>query len=798
MPTTSHNFSGVGQGFLGPQGSFSVQSAPPDTNGSVGPNHYLQVVNTDFAIFNKSGAAIYGPVPINTLWSGFGGGCETNNDGDPEVLFDRQADRWVISQFSVSTTPYLECVAVSQTSDPTGAYYRYSFNYGTSDFPDYPKMASWPDAYYVSFNMFAGGSTFSGGEVCAYDRAKMLAGAPATQQCFSVGSNYGGLLPADLDGATSPPAGSPNYVLALGASANQLAFWKFHVDWNTPGNSRLTGPTSIATGAFSEACAGGGTCIPQPGTPQQLDSLADRLMFRLAYRNFGDHESLVANHSVAAGSSTGVRWYEIRSPGTTPVIFQQGTFAPDSNFRWMGSIAMDQSGNMALGYSISGSGLYPSIRYTGRLATDALGTMGQGEGTIISGGGAQSGTNGLTRWGDYSAMAVDPSDDCTFWYTNEYIPSTGEFNWATRVGSFKFPGCGAGPQAQSITFGALSDKPYGAAAFDVSATASSGLAVSFNSQTTGVCTVSGSTVTLVAVGTCTIQATQGGNSNWLPAAAVNQSFQVTQGSQTITFGPLADKTYGDAPFAIGATDSAGLTVSFASTTTAVCTVSGNTVTIVSGGTCSITASQSGNANYSAAAPVSRSFNVNRATPVVTWAQPAAIVFGSALGSAQLNATASVPGTFVYTPPAGTVLPVGTGQTLSVTFTPAAAGNYNAVSTSTTIDVQAAPPGPVSGAPKLVLTQTLTRDSQSQVVVTVTIANNGTGAASNVVLSTAKIGATAGTPLPQSLGSVAAGTTIQTTVTFPASVGGSGAASSLSLAGTYTGGNFSSGLRITLP
>ena len=423
-PAPILNFDGVGNGFSGPSGTFTVQSAPPDTEGDVGLNHYVQIVNTDFAVFNKSGTAIYGPVPINTLWTGFGGLCQTDNDGDPIAIYDPIADRWVISQLAITgangiTVPFLQCVAVSQTADPTGAYNRYSFAYNS--FNDYPKMGVWPDAYYTTFNFFnAAGTSFLGGEVCAYDRTKMLAGQPATQQCFNVGVNYGGLLPADLDGKQLPPVGSPDYVLALGVSNNDLALWKFHVDWTTPANTTLTGPITLTVATYTAAC-NGGTCIPQAGTTQQLDSLADRLMFRLAYRNFGDHEALVANHSVTAGSSVGARWYEIRSPGTTPTIFQQGTYAPDSNFRWMGSIAMDQSGNMALGFSVSGSSIHPEIHYTGRLAGDPAGQMTQGEGTFIDGAGSQSGSRGLTRWGDYSMMAVDPSDDCTFWYTNEYI-----------------------------------------------------------------------------------------------------------------------------------------------------------------------------------------------------------------------------------------------------------------------------------------------------------------------------------------------------------------------------------------
>src|SRR5438270_6255260 len=416
-PVPASNFDGVSNGIAG----FTVNSAPPDTNGDVGLNHYVQTVNTDFAIYNKSGTLLYGPVPINTLWGGFGGGCQTNNDGDPTVVYDRIANRWVISQFSVSSTPYLQCVAVSQTADPTGSWYRYSFSY--TAFNDYPKMGVWPDAYYVSFNMFTGGTTFAGAKVCAYDRTKMLSGQAATQQCFNTSTTYGGLLPADMTGTIQPPVGSPNYVLGLGATSTTLAFWKFHVDWNTPANSTFTGPTSLTVASYTEACGATGTCVPQSGTTQTLDSLSDRLMYRLAYRNFGDHESLVVNHSVTAGASVVVRWYEIRTPGTTPTIFQQGTYAPDSNYRWMGSIAMDEQGNMALGFSVSGSSNHPQIPYTGRLVGDAPGTMTQGEGSIIDGTGSQ--TSSLSRWGDYSMMSVDPSDDCTFWYTTEYIPANG-------------------------------------------------------------------------------------------------------------------------------------------------------------------------------------------------------------------------------------------------------------------------------------------------------------------------------------------------------------------------------------
>jgi hypothetical protein len=439
-PTVGLGFDGLGAGSFG----FSVTGAPPDTNGAVGLTQYVQWVNTSFAVFNKStGALIAGPTAGNQLWAGFGGGCQTNNDGDPIVMYDKIANRWIFAQFSVSSTPDLQCVAVSSTSDATGTFHLYSFQY--SNFDDYPKMSVWPDAYYATFNMFSNTTNaFVGADLCAYDRTAMLAGNAATQVCFQQGSSIGGVLPSDFDGTTLPPAGSPNYLMFFGT--NNLNLFKFHVNFATPSSSTITGPTAIPVSAFSAVC-GGGTCIPQSGTTNQLDSLADRLMYRLAYRNLGTHESLVVNHSVTAGSSGGVRWYEIQNPNGTPTVAQQSTFAPDAKFRWMGSIAMDKAGDIGLGYSVSSSSSFPSIAFTGRTPTDPTSTM-EAETTIINGTGAQNGT--LTRWGDYSAMQVDPSDDCTFWYTTEYLKASGTFNWNTRIANFKFPNCGTGTADYSL------------------------------------------------------------------------------------------------------------------------------------------------------------------------------------------------------------------------------------------------------------------------------------------------------------------------------------------------------------
>jgi hypothetical protein len=457
IPSTSASFDGLGQGFS----SFSVTGVPPDPNAAVGATQIVEVVNTGFAVFSKTGSTVYGPANTNTLFSGFGGACQSTNDGDATVRYDALAARWIITQFAnVQTSgPFYECVAVSQTSDATGSYNRYSFQF--SSFPDYPKVSVWPDAYYITYNLFnAAGTSFLGAEACAMNRTAMLAGTTANEQCFTTSTSYGGLLASDLDGTTAPPSGEANVMVALGTTATTLAYWKFHVDWSTTANSTFTGPSTLTVASYTTACGSTGTCIPQSGTTQQLDSLSDRLMYRLAYRNFGDHESLVVNDAVTAGSSVGVRWYELRLSGGTPSVYQQSTYAPDTAYRWMGSIAQDKVGNTALGYSASSSSIHPQIRFTGRLAADTLNSMTQGEGTITSGAGSQT---TYSRWGDYTSMAVDPADGCTFWYTNEYEPSNGNFNWRTHLASFQLPGCSGtatndfsisdSPTAGSVTAG---------------------------------------------------------------------------------------------------------------------------------------------------------------------------------------------------------------------------------------------------------------------------------------------------------------------------------------------------------
>ena len=458
-PSTASNFPGVG----------ANGSAPSDANGAVGPSYYFDLVNSQFQIFTKTGASVLGPLATNTLWSGFGGQCEGEDHGDGTVRYDALADRWIVGQFALGPSgrgPFFQCLAVSATSDPTGRYYRYAFAF--SSFPDYPKLAVWPDGYYETMNMFGSSGVFTGANTCAYERTKMLNGELASVQCINAPASYGAILPADLDGVAVPPVGAPNMQIGLGLDNTHLASFRFQVDWSAGHAGTSLTETDLAVSAYQGACGSGGSCIPQLGTTQLLDSLADRVMYRYAYRNFGDHESWVVNYSVSVGTGgiSAPRWFELRrmpASASGPLsVYQDSTFSPDAAHRWMGSIAMDSSGDLALGYSKSSATMKPAIAYTGRLATEPLNTM-EPETLLLAGAGAQ--TTGLNRWGDYSAMNIDASDGCTFWYTNQYIPADGTFNWATQIASFAFPACT--PRTES---------DFSVAAYPLSAVASAGSA----------------------------------------------------------------------------------------------------------------------------------------------------------------------------------------------------------------------------------------------------------------------------------------------------------------------------------
>ncbi len=408
------NFKGIG----------NVNSVyPPDTEGDVGPNHYFQMINLSFAIWDKDGNKLYGPVDNATLWFGFAGPWTGTNDGDPVVMYDHLADRWVASQFAINTDDgsYWELVAVSATGDPLGEYYRYAFQFPA--FNDYPKLGVWPDGYYATFNMF-GGNTH--GAVSSFEREKMLAGDPDAQMVYFDMWGTFSLLPADIDGPVPPP-GSPNYIIHRRVWEDQhLEVYAMQVDWDNPDNSTIGLVADLATLPYNASLDG----IPQPGTDVRLDDLAVMLMYRLQYRNFNDYEVLLTNHTVKVNNHAAVRWYELRKEEGSWYIYQQGTYAPDDENRWMASIAMNGAGEIALGYSVSSSNTHPSIRFTGRSPDAPLGEMNYAEMEIIAGQGSQT---VLNRWGDYSCMTVDPVDDYTFWFTQEYMGS-----WSTRIASFDF------------------------------------------------------------------------------------------------------------------------------------------------------------------------------------------------------------------------------------------------------------------------------------------------------------------------------------------------------------------------
>lgn len=419
---------------------------PPDTNGDIGPNHYIQSVNLVFAIYDRAGARLLGPLKNSALWTGFGGVCETRNNGDPIVLYDALADRWMLSQFTTAS-PFHQCIAVSQTGDPTGAWHRYAYVIPSGNFNDYPKFGVWPDGYYMSAS--SRGIPGPPTDVFAFERDLMLTGGAARMVSFTTDPSLGYVtpMPADLDGPL-PPIGAPNTFVGIKQSVPQAMYlFRFHVDWTNPANSTfglnsLPNDTLTSIAPFTLICPTTRNCIPQPGGGIGLDALAGRyVMYRAQYRNFGTHESIVFNQTVdAGGSRAGVRWYEVRDPAGAPTIFQQGTFAPaDGVHRWMGSAAMDRFGNFAVGYSAASATLFPSIHYAGRLAGDPLGQLSQGEAVMIAGGGSQTST--ASRWGDYSMLAVDPVDDCTFWYTTEYYAATSVNVWRSRIGRFRFANC---------------------------------------------------------------------------------------------------------------------------------------------------------------------------------------------------------------------------------------------------------------------------------------------------------------------------------------------------------------------
>jgi hypothetical protein len=422
---------------------------PPDVTIAVGPNHIIEMVNNALAIYSKTGATLLGPIAIHTLWSGIGPPCGTQDAGDPIVRYDRAADRWLISQFELNER--FQCIGVSKGPDPvTDGWHLYAFPTQTATgvqiSADYPKIGVWQDGYYMGTQR---GFPNSGLDVWVFERDKMLTGAPARQIQFNVAAPSLFLLPGDFDGQ-APPAGTPNVFARhvdgdLWGGQDRLELFEFKTDWANPSASTFQLKASLPTAPFSAVLCNNqfmGACADQPGTPQKLETLPAWMMWRLQYRNFGTHETLVTNHTVnAGGNHAAIRWYELRKPpGGAWSIFQQGTHAPDAAHRFMGSIAMDEAGNMALGFTASSTSIFPSLRVATRSASDPAGVL-PSEITLKPGTGSQ--TTSFLRWGDYSSMEVDPDAPCRFWYAGEYYPTTSPANWHTAAVAVQMPSCGS-------------------------------------------------------------------------------------------------------------------------------------------------------------------------------------------------------------------------------------------------------------------------------------------------------------------------------------------------------------------
>ncbi len=475
MPAPMLTFEGISN--ADNENEYSVPIQPPDTNGDIGPDHYVHAVNRLFQVFDRDGNPVTAALPLSDLFTGCDCLCDGLGSGDVIVLYDPLADRWLISEIAfdigidpetlsaVPAPPFHQCIAISTTGDPSGDYYIYDFAIPGDWLNDYPKFGVWPDAYYMTDNQYNVSKEIPHGTgMFAFDRVKMLAGDPSAGLIYfdleDVDGAIDGMLPADLDGPP-PPAGAPNYFMAFMADeygdpqGDALRIFEFHADFARPHLATITerpeSPLTVAAFDPQLFCAvSERDCIPQPvpaDSASYLDALSDRLMHRLQYRNFGGHESLVVNHTVDVGSNhAGIRYYELRRtlPAGVFTVHEQASYAPDAHHRWMGSAAMDWQGNLAVGYSVSSTNLFPAIRYAGRLASDLPGGLFQGETTLQAGGGAQTGTD--SRWGDYSMLAVDPTDECTVWYTQQYYAASGDQDWQTKVGTFKFTGATAAPK----------------------------------------------------------------------------------------------------------------------------------------------------------------------------------------------------------------------------------------------------------------------------------------------------------------------------------------------------------------
>ncbi len=462
--------------------AYAFRLAPPDPNGDVGLNNYVQSVNALTRVYDKNGTPLTPPFKLSSIFSPLGTPCSRRDDGDPIVHYDVLTDRWLLSQYCTYAPPFRQLIAISQTGDPTGSYYLYEFILPNNKLNDYPKLGVWTDGYYMTADEFIG-SDYTGTGVFAFEKKKMLVGdRTASFIYFDLASpstiRLGGLLPSDFDGLNPPPPNAPNIFVGYtateyGDARDALRLFNFHADFVDPSKSTFTerAESPIDVAPFDPTSPNGREDVEQPPPGDKLDSQSDRLMYRAAYRNFGTHESLVVNQTVRLTPveqdyRAGVRVYELQKSGSAFTVRDQATLGDTVSNRWMASAAQDFQGNLAVSYSFSNGKKFPSIFYSGKLASDPAGTF-RAEETLISGTGIQTGFG--SRWGDYTSLSIDPTDDCTFWMTNEYYTAESQaespYGWLTRIGKFKFPECVNAPRAafSGIVTNAVSGQPIAGA-----------------------------------------------------------------------------------------------------------------------------------------------------------------------------------------------------------------------------------------------------------------------------------------------------------------------------------------------
>ncbi len=627
MPAPSHNFAGLGFNTVLTGGTAGA-GWPPDTNGDVGPVYYIQAVNDAWGIFDKTNGTMVAGFTEDQLWSGAASGtpCDANNEGDPVAIHDSLLDRWVLTDFAFTfdnsgnpVAPFYQCFAVSKTNDPVaGGWYLYAVQMDTGTtggppahtFVDYPKFGFWTDCLYMGANGFNNDTgNYAGSVFAAFDRTALFSGAALTASnssigYFSSGTSFG-LFPANLSGtsaASRPPAGTAEYFVAESGTAYAFDVRKFHAGATSCGAgstlSNITSVTQASYGIPANAANTTDNIVPQPGVTRKLDSLGDEIMQRVVYRKIGTKESLWVVHSTCGSGQSAnstcatdttplqPQWAQIDvtagTIATTPVQ-QQIYNLGDGLYRWMGSINVDGSGDMAIGYSTSSSVSphFPSIAYSGRLVTDTLNQLPQTEVQLSAGLGSQNtcgalcGGQPISRWGDYSAMTIDPADDCTFWYTNLYYSAathTTNAEWDTRIGSFKFPSC------TSIARFAVSAAVSGGngTITPASQTISSGSAATFT-----VTPNSGHQVASVTGSSCTV--TQLNGTTWI-TNAISSACTVTAKFTSPTFTVTASVSGGN-----GTITPASQTVAAnAAATFTVTPTTGYHVATVTGDTCTVT------------------------------------------------------------------------------------------------------------------------------------------------------------------------------------------------------------------